>query len=147
MYYKIQSVKFIALHLIDMVILMFEKAVKMGLLFDFYGKLLSDRQYTIIEMYYIHDLSLSEIGEQLNISRQGVHDILKRAEKRLLNYEEKLGLVKKFLDDKDKIKVILKQLNLIKDDLKLGRLENINSHVIDIENIALDILDNDQEVK
>lgn len=119
----------------------------MGLLFDFYGKLLSDRQYTIIEMYYIHDLSLSEIGEQLNISRQGVHDILKRAEKRLLNYEEKLGLVKKFLDDKDKIKVILKQLNLIKDDLKLGRLENIKSHVINIENIALDILDNDQEVK
>ncbi|WP_427338591.1 YlxM family DNA-binding protein [Caloranaerobacter sp. DY30410] len=136
-----------ALHFIDMVIYMFEKAVKMGLLFDFYGKLLSDRQYTIIEMYYIHDLSLSEIGEQLNISRQGVHDILKRAEKRLLDYEEKLGLVKKFLEDKDKIKIILKRLNLIKDDLKLGRLEDINSHVIDIENIALDILDNDQEVK
>ncbi|KPU28242.1 DNA-binding protein [Caloranaerobacter sp. TR13] len=126
---------------------MFEKAVKMGLLFDFYGKLLSDRQYTIIEMYYIHDLSLSEIGEQLNISRQGVHDILKRAEKRLLNYEEKLGLVEKFLKDKDKIKIILKRLNLIKNDLKLGRLEDINSYVIDIENIALDILDNDQEVK
>ncbi|WP_338058513.1 YlxM family DNA-binding protein [Caloranaerobacter azorensis] len=136
-----------ALHSIYMVICMFEKVIRMGLLFDFYGKLLSDRQYTIIEMYYIHDLSLSEIGEQLNISRQGVHDILKRAEKRLLDYEEKLGLVKKFLEDKDKIKIILKQLKLIKDDLKLGHLEDINSHVMDIENIALDILDNDQEVK
>ena len=52
---------------------MVEKIVEIGILFDFYGKLLSKSQYQIIEFYYIHDLSLGEIAEELGISRQGVY--------------------------------------------------------------------------
>ncbi|CCQ97462.1 conserved hypothetical protein [[Clostridium] ultunense Esp] len=47
---------------------MFERIVEVGILFDFYGKLLSERQFTAIELYYVHDLSLAEIGEELGIS-------------------------------------------------------------------------------
>ncbi len=75
---------------------MVEKVVEIGILFDFYGKLLSEKQYTSIELYYIHDLSLTEIGEEMKISRQGVYDTLKRAEQKLYQYENTLGLVKKF---------------------------------------------------
>lgn len=75
---------------------MVEKLVEIGILFDFYGKLLSERQCTTIELYYIHDFSLTEIGEEMKISRQGVYDTLKRAEQKLYQYENTLGLVKKF---------------------------------------------------
>lgn len=72
-----------------------ENIVRIGILFDFYGKLLSDRQYDAIELYYIHDLSLSEIGEELDISRQSVYETLKRGEEKLIDYEENLRLVRK----------------------------------------------------
>lgn len=57
------------------------KIVEIGMLFDFYGKLLSEKQYQVVELYYIHDLSLTEIGEELSITRQGVFDTLKRLNK------------------------------------------------------------------
>ena len=92
---------------------MVKKLVEIGILFDFYGKLLSERQYTSIELYYIHDLSLTEIGEELNISRQGVYDTLKRAEQKLYEYESTLGLVNKFnykIREIDKIIKIAKEI-------------------------------------
>jgi len=55
---------------------MVEKLVEVGILFDFYGKLLSEKQYMAIELYYNHDLSLTEIGDELGITKQGVSDIL-----------------------------------------------------------------------
>lgn len=87
---------------------MVEKLVEVGILYDFYGKLLSDKQYSAIELYYIHDLSLAEIGEELNITRQGVFDTLKRAENKLYEYEEVLGLVNKFNNRHRDIQNILK---------------------------------------
>ncbi|NMB27345.1 MAG: DNA-binding protein [Tissierellia bacterium] len=92
---------------------MVKKLVEIGILFDFYGKLLSERQYTSIELYYIHDLSLTEIGEELNISRQGVYDTLKRAEQKLYEYEDTLGLINKFnykIREIDKIDKITKEI-------------------------------------
>ena len=80
-----------------------EKLVEIGILFDFYGKLLSERQYLAVELYYLQDLSLGEIGEELGISRQGVYDALKRSENRLYENENTLGLVKKFTFNKEKI--------------------------------------------
>jgi len=126
---------------------MFEKIVEIGLLFDFYGKLLNDKQYSAIEFYYIHDLSLSEIGELLGISRQGVHDLLKRTEKKLFNFEEKLGLVKKFSENKEKIKGILDSTDraikaLDENDYVLAKKE-----IKEINDIAIDILEIGQEVK
>ena len=125
---------------------MFEKLVEVGLLFDFYGKLLSTKQYNVIELYYIHDLSLSEIGEQLSISRQGVYDNLKRAENRLYSYEQKLELVKKFNDKQNKIKEILDHINKISVHLEQSDCV-IKNNIKKIETIIIDILKNDQEVK
>lgn len=66
---------------------------RQSLMYDFYGELLTKRQRDIMTFYYEENLTLSEIAEEFSISRQGVHDALKSAEKSLTNYEEKLGLV------------------------------------------------------
>ena len=70
--------------------------LQLTLLYDFYGELLTQKQKQVYEMYYQDDLSLSEIGEELSVSRQAVQDQLKRTEKILLGYEEKLQLIARF---------------------------------------------------
>jgi predicted DNA-binding protein YlxM (UPF0122 family) len=65
----------------------------MSLLFDYYGGLLPSRQADVFALYHEDDLSLTEIAEQQGISKQGVHDALKRAEAALAGYERKLGLI------------------------------------------------------
>lgn len=74
---------------------MFEKDLNIGFLLDFYGELLSEKKRSVMDMYFNEDFSLSEIAEQIGISRQGVRDIIKKCEDELLFYEEKLGLAKK----------------------------------------------------
>lgn len=69
-----------------------EKTVKIGILFDWYGALLSERQREAIGMYYIDDLSLTEIAAEMEISKQAVSEQLNRAESNLLEYESKLQL-------------------------------------------------------
>ena len=66
------------------------------ILLDVYGQLLTEKQRFAVDMYYTVDLSLAEIGAEIDISRQGVRDSIKQGEKHLLNYEEKLGIVKRF---------------------------------------------------
>lgn len=73
-----------------------EKNVEISLLFDFYGQLLKEQQQQAVSLCYNDDLSLSEIAAQLNITRQGVRDSIKRSEVQLYTYEEKLGLFKRF---------------------------------------------------
>lgn len=75
---------------------MFVKDLRLIMLFDFYGELLTDTQKTMFDYYYNDDLSLSEIAENTGITRQGVRDSIKRAEETLLTYEKKLGLADKF---------------------------------------------------
>ena len=70
--------------------------LQLTLLYDFYGELLTEKQKQVYELHYQNDLSLTEIGEELSISRQAVRDQLKRTEKILLDYEEKLQLVSRF---------------------------------------------------
>ena len=72
------------------------------LLYDFYGELLTAHQKEIYEQFVLDDLSLSEIAETAGISRQGVHDLVKRCQKTLEGYESKLHLVEKFLSIRDK---------------------------------------------
>jgi predicted DNA-binding protein YlxM (UPF0122 family) len=72
-------------------------ATELILLYDYYGELLTDRQQECFEMRYHQDLSLGEIGEELAISRQGVHDNLSRAEALLKNMEEKTGCMRRDL--------------------------------------------------
>ena len=78
------------------VILLLKKTIKITLLFDFYGSLLTEKQQQIIKSYFYNDLSLSEIADNIDISRQGVYDHLHRSEKHLEEYEAKLGLLKKY---------------------------------------------------
>ena len=75
---------------------MFEKNMSIGFLLDFYGEILSERKKNILDMYYNEDLSLAEISDVVGISRQGVRDVIKKAETELLFYEEKLGLAQRF---------------------------------------------------
>ena len=72
-------------------------ALQMTLLFDYYGELLTDRQRMCFDLRHNQDLSLAEIAEELNVSRQGVHDNLSRAEALLMNMEEKTGCVRRDL--------------------------------------------------
>ena len=71
-----------------------EKILEQTLLYDFYGQLLSKRQQEVMALYHEENYSLSEIAEEFGISRQAVHDTLKKAEQALAEYEQKLGLVK-----------------------------------------------------
>ncbi len=68
----------------------------MTLLFDFYGEVLTDRQKEFYDLYYNEDLSLTEIAENYNMSRQGVRDAIVRAEATLTELEDKTGLIKRF---------------------------------------------------
>jgi predicted DNA-binding protein YlxM (UPF0122 family) len=73
-----------------------EKIVRQGLLYDFYGELLTEHQRHVYEDVVFHDFSLSEIAQEQGISRQGVHDLIKRCDRILAGYEQKLKLVEKF---------------------------------------------------
>lgn len=78
----------------------------MTMLFDFYGDTLTDRQKEFFDLYYNEDLSLGEIAENYDISRQGVRDVIVRAEKAMQEIEDKTGLIKRFMQMQDKISAI-----------------------------------------
>ena len=78
------------------VILLLKKTIKITMLFDFYGSLLTEKQQEIIKNYFYDDLSLAEIADNIGISRQGVYDHLHRSEESLEDYEDNLGLLKKY---------------------------------------------------
>lgn len=77
--------------------------LEQALLYDFYGELLTPHQKEIYEQFVLEDLSLGEIAGDAGISRQGVHDLVKRCQRTLEGYEQKLHLVRKFLIIKEKI--------------------------------------------
>ena len=83
-----------------------EKIVKQGLLYDFYGALLNDHQRSIYESVVYDNMSLSEIASEHGISRQGVHDLIKRCDKSLEEYENKLHLVERFMAIKEEVETI-----------------------------------------
>ena len=83
-----------------------EKIVKQGLLYDFYGALLNDHQRGIYEAVVYDNMSLSEIASEHGISRQGVHDLIKRCDKSLEEYENRLHLVEKFLAIREEVENI-----------------------------------------
>ena len=83
-----------------------EEKVLQGYLYDFYGELLNEHQRRIYEDYVFQDLSLGEIANEEGISRQGVHDLIKRCNRSLQGYEEKLHLLQKFMEVKDSVQKI-----------------------------------------
>jgi len=91
-----------------------DKTLMMTMLLDFYGDMLTPRQQNCFSLYYNEDLSLAEIAEQMQISRQGVRDLIVRAEATLTEAEEKIGLVRRFSERRpvlDRMEAALKTLS------------------------------------
>ena len=93
-----------------------EEKVKISMLCQLYGKLLTKKQFEFIDDYYNNDLSLSEIAENHNITRQAVRDIIKKGEKKLFKYEEKLLFMKRMLNQEKRIEKALSELTKIQKD-------------------------------
>lgn len=104
-----------------------DENVEISMLCDIYGKLLTKKQFEFINDYYNNDLSLSEIAENNNITRQAVRDIIKKGERKLFEYEEKLLFMKKTLTQEQKIQTILSELTKIQtnsSDKKIASILN-----------------------
>ena len=87
-----------------------DKILEQTLLYDFYGELLTEHQKQIYEDVVLNDYSFSEVASEQGISRQGVHDLIKRCNKILQDYESKLHLVEKFATIKEQIEQMEKSL-------------------------------------
>ncbi|MBO7424654.1 MAG: YlxM family DNA-binding protein [Clostridiales bacterium] len=97
---------------------------------DFYGKLLTDKMREIMEYYYFDDLSLAEIADDVGISRQAVHDTVRRAGNLLEEYEEKLGLIRRFRREKNEIDEAIKLLDKGDKDSALELLKAVRDELI-----------------
>ena len=109
-----------------------EKIVEQGLLYDFYGELLTEPQRHIYEDVVFNDMSLSEIAEEQGISRQGVHDLVKRCDKILSGYEEKLKLIQKFNQTKkmvEEIKELAGAYKESKEEALIDRIEALSEEI------------------
>lgn len=84
-----------------------ERIYQQALLYDFYGELLTEHQRSIYEDAVCNDLSLGEIATERGISRQGVHDLIRRCDKTLQEYEARLHLVEKFVDARNRVEKII----------------------------------------
>ena len=102
-----------------------EKKVEISMLWQIYGKLLTEKQYEYIDYYYNNDLSLSEIAENDNITRQAVRDIIKKGERKLFEYEEKLLFMKKTINQEQKIQQVLWNLTKIQKDSSDKQISSI----------------------
>ena len=102
-----------------------EEKVILSMLIQTYGKLLTEKQYQIMDDYYNNDLSLSEIAQNHNITRQAVRDIIKKGEKKLFEYEEKLLFMKRTLNTEKKIEKVLSELTKIQKDYSDKQIANV----------------------
>ena len=98
------------------------RAYRMAMLYDFYGDLLTDRQKEFYDLYYNEDLSLAEIAENYGITRQGVRDVIVRAEAYLTEIEDKTGLIRRFHTMQSQLREIADCVRQVTDlnDKRLG---------------------------
>ena len=106
-----------------------EKHVEVSILWQIYGKLLTDKQNKVLNYYYNDDLSLSEIADLTNVSRQAVNDIIKKGEAKLFEYEKILHIMKKAQENEKTIQLILSKLSKIEDSSSDKKIEKILSEV------------------
>lgn len=102
-----------------------EKKIEISMLCQLYGKLLTEKQLEFLNDYYNNDYSLSEIAENNNITRQAVRDIIKKGEKKLFEYEEKLLFMKKTISQEQKIQSVLEELTKIQKNSSDKKIEHI----------------------
>ena len=110
------------------------KNMEIALLFDFYGDMLTEKQQDMIELYYENDLSLAEIAENYGITRQGVRDVIVRAEAILTDLEDKTGLIRRFHTMKQ-------QLQQVRDDAVRMREIAIGMDHFELETLSARIMD------
>lgn len=111
-----------------------EKIVEQTLLYDFYGELLTEHQRQVYEDVVMNDYSISEVAQERGISRQGVHDMIKRCGKILDDYEQKLHLVEKFVNIREKVReihVLTKEENSQVRSEQLVRIEKISEEILE----------------
>lgn len=113
---------------------MIEKTEKIIMLKDFYGPLLTAKQQDVLNLYYENDWSLSEIADSMNISRQGVYDLIKRAELSLLDYEQRLGLLQRFSLTRDYLEQVFAVLNG-KNSIEQGQIDQVLKLLREIDNL------------
>ncbi len=101
-----------------------EEKVKISMLCEFYGTLLTEKQYEFINDYYNNDLSLSEIAENNDITRQAVRDIIKKGEKKLFEYEEKLMFMEKILKQEEVIENAVSKLTKMQKEYSDKKIVN-----------------------
>ena len=108
-----------------------EEILRQTLLYDFYGELLTEHQKQVYEDVVLNDYSLSEVAQSLSISRQGVHDMVKRSTRHLNEYEEKLHLVERFVDLRGKVGEIHKLTENEKDDPSMQKIGQIAAEILE----------------
>lgn len=106
-----------------------EKKVQLSMLCEIYGKLLTKKQFNVLNDYCNEDLSISEIAENNNTTRQAINDIVKKGENKLLDYERSLGIMKKTMKQEKQIQMILAELGKIKDNSSDKTIEKILNNV------------------
>ena len=113
-----------------------DKKIEISMLCQIYGKLLTEKQFAYINDYYNNDLSLAEIAENYEITRQAARDNIKKGENKLFEYEEKLQIMKTTMNTEKKIAKILAQIGTIKtqysDEKIADILENIKNELAEI---------------
>jgi len=111
-----------------------EERVYLSMLYDFYGALLKENNRRIFEAYIQEDYSISEIAEEMEISRQAVHDAVKRITKQLKGYEEKLGLLERFEQQRSEMRRLhecLQEMNISETDPRGQEIFQILSKIIE----------------
>ncbi len=113
---------------------MLEKTVEISVLYDFYNQLLTGKQRDIVDLYYNQDLSLGEIAEEFDVSRQAVYDVLKRTERLLYQYEEKLNFIKHVNIKNEKISKMLDSIIDLENELdSIPYLEQLKKRIFHVK--------------
>ncbi len=123
------------------------KNLQITVLLDFYGDMLTDKQREVVENYYNDDLSLSEIAEERDITRQGVRDAIKRSEALLVDMEERLGLAKRFKVMHDKLAYICDcalEIGDINENMGENKNEEIENAVAQIISAASELVNEEK---
>jgi predicted DNA-binding protein YlxM (UPF0122 family) len=120
-----------------------ERLVRTGLLYDFYGGLLTEKQRKAMELYYLEDWSLAEIASAEAVSRQAIHDLLHRSERLMEEYESKLGLMERFRRQQTELDAVNVQLEQML--LKLAGHSQVRRELSEIKAKIAKLIENEQE--
>lgn len=115
-----------------------DERYRISMLLDIYGSLLTEKQLDLMNLYYNEDLSLSEISEVNNTSRQAIHDVIKRCQKILNNYEEKLRVLERIMEHDNMRESVSKQIDFI---LKNRDSIDINKELLKIKDVMSSKID------